>query len=70
MPDAPRNPELTIDEVARVLEVQGYGPVPAADLDEVADRVNQVLAAAIGWDALEPGRYEAWHVGMLEPTDG
>lgn len=62
-------PLLTNDEVARLLAVQGYGPVPPADLEEVVARVNQVLTAAAGWDALEPERYEAWHPGMLEPRD-
>lgn len=66
---ADRTPPLTADEVARLLAVQGYGPVPPADLDEVVDRVNQVLEAALGWDALEPGRFEAWHAAMLEPHD-
>jgi hypothetical protein len=66
---ADRTPPLAAAEVARLLAVQGYGPVPPGDLAEVTDRVNQVLAAVEGWDALEPERFEAWHAGMLEPRD-
>lgn len=68
MPADP-TPPLTATEVQRLLAVQGYGPVPATDLEEVVERVNQVLEAAVGWDSLEPWRFEAWHVGMLEPRD-
>jgi hypothetical protein len=52
---------MTYDEstVARLLAAQGYA-VPAADVPEIAQRLQALLTAASAWDALAPHDDEPW----------